>query len=809
MNDHNNIRYNEIYNFAKKYEELGFKMLRILPRSKRPAGTWINGTDAYTDAEYYKENKSYGIGVVGGAASGIYVIDVDNRKDSEKYFDQFGIDISSYRSKTACFHRGNQNKYKLVFRNPNREEMTYLNMIHTEFRADGKHQDIFPPSIHEEGQQYIWETGLDNMIDLPAEIKTVWNMEAHNKNKLIESTKIKSDEKRKTRTGDNVFDIYNKITGGESALRDSGQYVPVGTKWKPISSSNTAGIVIYDGYVISSHHMASDPMANHINPSANGVLAYTPFHMLWYLDYNGDVTAATAEAYRICEKAGYCFDDPGTINNYDELVDRMLEKQADQYNITKPTETVPEDLLRIPGKAQGLVDAFNKSSLIYQPQFAVHTSLAIVATLMGRRFKTENLENLTNFYFSIVGDSSAGKNHCRKFINNVLGMVEITLPTSQNGEEVTYNASKLIIGEEYKSSAGVFRACVKKPSHICVIDEAGMKQQSQNNTDHGQGTKGRLTDIWSCATSMISKGTYSGGDITQKDLEDENKKGAIDDVWNPCVSTFTISTPSTYYAAMKGGDIDSGYLGRHLIVESVYLERDINIDAPRIQDCIGPETLNWLKNIFSAYTYSPNADNFNPAMYMETVNNPLMPPAFIPMHISSEAKQMFKGIFNEIIQKYGNDNPLVMKGMEMTVRISMVVAMSCETTIITAPHVKWSKEYVCYYLGKMVKSAALKIASSQYESDWKEVYELIEGGGTNGANARDFNRKSSAWKGLTPKKQEELLKTIINAADISFVVIDNGKPGIKRTAWVSENNFNVDIHTIVEYDFDKHRQKVI
>jgi len=177
------------------------------------------------------------------------------------------------------------------------------------------------------------------------------------------------------------------------------------------------------------------------------------------------------------------------------------------------------------------------------------------------------------------------------------------------------------------------------------------------------------------------------------------------------------------------------------------------------------------------------------------------------MHIPNETLLMFKAEFMSIIEKYGNDNPLVMKGMEMSVRLSMVVAMSCESIIIQPDHAQWAIDYVCYYLSQMVKAAEFRISSSKYEADWKEMYEIILSGGKDGANSRDFKRKRAVgWLGATPKQQAELLRTIINAEDIVYCKIDN-EIGRKRLAWISQEHFDGEIHQIVPYDFNTHRQK--
>ena len=772
----------EVVAAARMYEDAGFTLLKIKPRSKSPEGTWLTGSrEAVVTADFFETNPKNGIGVVGGAASGIFIIDVDDRVESERYFAEFGIDISSYRKKTASFHRGDPNRYKLVFGNPERENLPYIQLLHTEFRGDDRHQDIFPPSIHESGSKYVWETGLDKIVDLPPEIRVVWNMEVKNREGVKAAVRLKpaANDTRRTRSGENVFEVYNRIIGAENALRMTGQYVQIGTRWKPIASKNSPGIVIYDGIVISSQHMNSDPMVRYINPTSNGVLAYTPFHLLWYIGHGGDVTAATAEAYRVCEKRGYAFNAADNSVDFTEIL--KLKPQSNGK--------IPEELLRIPGRAQGLVDAYNASAMIRQPQFAVHATLAVVATLMGRRFKTTKLENQTNFFFEIVGDSSSGKNHAKKFIKRALGLVDY-----HSGKN-HYKASALIGGGSYKSYAGLFRACVIKPVHINIIDESGVKQDAQNRSEHGRGIKGGLLDVWSSSLATISKGTYSGGDITFEDVKRAQSSKSLDEVINPCVIIFGISTPAAYYGAMKAGDIETGYLGRHLIVESEYDDRYLNVDAPGIEECIDSSTLSWMRSVFTGYCYGQNPESFDPDIFMANVDNSQISPPFVEMDITRASLELFQEMHHGLIDEYGKDDPLVMKGMEMAVRISMMVAISCETTTIDTDSATWAIKYVRFYLEKMVRAAELKIAGSKYESDWKEIYEVILRGKDRGANERDLFRKSPAWRGATQKQQNELISTINDAQGVKYLTF-RSSGGRKRHAWVAVEYIDPEKHVL-------------
>ena len=77
-----------------------------------------------------------------------------------------------------------------------------------------------------------------------------------------------------------------------------------------------------------------------------------------------------------------------------------------------PFAKIPKHLLSIPGKLQHVVDYYNATAIMPQPQFAVQTALAIGSVVLGRNYTTDQ-NNYTSLYFVCVGETGFGKDRDR------------------------------------------------------------------------------------------------------------------------------------------------------------------------------------------------------------------------------------------------------------------------------------------------------------------------------------------------------------------------------------------------------------
>jgi len=177
--------------YALAYAKLGWSVFPIKPKSKKPKIKWekFQKERATEDQikNWWKKWPDANIGIITGKISDLIVMDIDSQEGGEKYiaaFDELHTTISQKTGKPEAL--------QLLFKHPgDREYPNKAGMLpEVDVRADGGYI-VAAPSIHPNGVRYKWnidptEMGLDDLIDLPDEIKTKFNdlqtTEGNNKN---------------------------------------------------------------------------------------------------------------------------------------------------------------------------------------------------------------------------------------------------------------------------------------------------------------------------------------------------------------------------------------------------------------------------------------------------------------------------------------------------------------------------------------------------------------------------------------------------------------------------------------------------
>ena len=162
--------------YARSYLELGWSIIPINPKNKRPYVKWESfQKNRPTDQdiqEWWNQYPKANIGVITGKISELIVIDIDSRIGREVFAVTFG-EIHD----TISQNTGKDGGLHLFFKHPG--DKIYLNragmLEKVDVRADGGYV-IVSPSIHSNGKKYQWnidplEMGLDDLLDLPEDIK--------------------------------------------------------------------------------------------------------------------------------------------------------------------------------------------------------------------------------------------------------------------------------------------------------------------------------------------------------------------------------------------------------------------------------------------------------------------------------------------------------------------------------------------------------------------------------------------------------------------------------------------------------------
>lgn len=429
----------------------------------------------------------------------------------------------------------------------------------------------------------------------------------------------------------------------------------------------------------------------------------------------------------------------------------------------KPAKNkIPSELLKIPGRLQAFVDWTNESAPKPQPVFAIQAALALGSLVAGRKYVSSN-QNYTSMWFLNVGQSGCGKEHAKTVLEKILEVAGYDDLINEGG---------------YTSAGAVFTRLQSHPCHITIIDEIGKMLQAANDRGsyHEKIVAIKLMESWGRCHGTMRPMQYSGMSLKQTDKDRLQIK-----IQKPAITILGMTTPDTLYNALTHDDINDGYLGRFLIVETP-VGRQLGW---RIQDLSEPpeSIVKWIKHLRTSGTGNlANIDLAGSEPCLTTIN------------ISTKAGSMFDA-FQAKMEKIRIEadkeglGDLFSKINEIAIRVSMIVALSINSKnpVIGEKSAKWACDYVGYHAEHAFRKMADNIETSPRSKLIKKVMLFIESKGEKGAANWEL-MKGTAPRGPlrdTPERdRKEILNTLKTGREI-YKLVTKSKNNKTREAWVS------------------------
>jgi hypothetical protein len=406
------------------------------------------------------------------------------------------------------------------------------------------------------------------------------------------------------------------------------------------------------------------------------------------------------------------------------------------------TLAIPPHLLSIPGKLGIMVDWTNATSKKPQPMFAVQAALALGSVAMGRKFCT-NFENWSSLYFLNIAASGTGKEHAKTAIERCLAAAGL---------------APLIGPCEYTSDSGIDGALLDKPTHIAVIDEFGLLLETgkaKNNPNGGTARK-RLMEMFGRSHSTLQPKGYSMAGLSKAQRAAQGSRV----VENPALSLLGMTTPGTFYNAVGSGSMTDGFLNRFIIVESD-LGRQVGQDTEYVEP--PPELVEWVK----ACRITGAGDIAQLQIDLQHDERPQ--PTIIPFTVP--ALRLFKELEVRCNTRMDELESMGVSEMytrvrEIAMKVSLIVAHSCEASEIGSDHAQWAIDYVCYWADRAIKSLAANVADTPFASLCNEVYNHIQKAGPHGLTEADLARKSNKFKGGDGRMRKSVFDNLAADRDV-------------------------------------------
>lgn len=421
----------------------------------------------------------------------------------------------------------------------------------------------------------------------------------------------------------------------------------------------------------------------------------------------------------------------------------------------------PAHLLDPPGILGLVAQWINATSRKPQPQFAVQAAIAFCATVMGRRYCTDQ-RNWPSLYLLNVGKSASGKEHGKWAVEHLLEACEL---------------SRLIGPASYTSDSGVLSALHRQPSHVTIIDEFGkvLEAASVKHSARAASAMRSLMEAWGrCDGTMRPQG-YSTFGMAARDVDKMEERS----VRNPALTLLAMTTPEAFFEGIGSAAARDGFLNRFLVVESD-IGRQVGQHTSR---ATVPDTvIDWAREI---HAHRGLAD---PDVSASLAAVPKMVP------VRKEALDLFAAFEAECIalmDTHDADGMAEMFGRcnEIAMKLALVVAVASGWQVINVEHAIWSIDYARHYALRTVERLKTSVADSEFEALTKQVLEAIRKAGVDGLTERQINQRCRRFRAIDLRGKTGVLNTLAFTGDVARVEFPpvSGRGG-KRIAWIAADN---------------------
>lgn len=435
--------------------------------------------------------------------------------------------------------------------------------------------------------------------------------------------------------------------------------------------------------------------------------------------------------YKQLENQGWVY---GAIvdTDFEDDEDEPEEDFEEPAPKQKKTSGIPQHLLTIPGVLGTAVDHYNLTSTRYQPQYAVQTALALGSVVLSRHWKTES-DNFSSLYLVNLGATGRGKEFGRTFLERVLEEADL---------------GSLVGPMKYASEAAIMGELAWKPRHVTVYDEFGRLLASTGSSGNTnlRDAQTLLMSVFGQLGGVARPTAYSTNGKTAQQIEAARNQKIV----RPAITLLGLSTPETFFDALSQDDVANGFLNRLLVVNSRQPRR---VEKPKPWKRTPRELLSWI-NAYGRY-----GDGF-----MDTESATEVEDAEV-IEFTSGALRRLDEIEQEVIDYQDDYERVGLDGMfsrsrEIAMRISLIVALSCEKKRIDEKCLNWAWDYVIFYTKEMMENTKRMMGASPNVRIAEKVASVIEAEGPKGMTIYDIGRKVYDFRKLDKRANDEVLHLI-------------------------------------------------
>lgn len=702
-----------------------------------PRGQNSATTDETTIGRWWAQYPSANIGVV-LASSNLVAIDIDPRNGGHITIEEIEARHGPLRSEvTQLTGGGGEHR---VFCVPAGQHVQVPGTLG--LGVDVKHNGyiVVEPSRHISGQQYVWEASSDPLEGAVPSPLPDWVRSVRPAQPPLEHPAARVLDTRE------VLELQSALAVLDPDSRDN---------WKDVGMAlhaTGAGQQAYGIWVDWSRQSAKFDAADQLRVwrsfKPRGLDGLTVAWIFGQAQANGWVNPRSNAAQGVLA--------PPAV----EISERQLE-QAVSKQSAPAQDATPPHLLTIPGMLGQAVDWINATARKPQPLLAVQAAIALGSVVLGRRYRTSN-GNWSMLYLLNVAQSGAGKEHAKYAVETLLEAAGL---------------AALIGAGRFASESSVTSALIDKPAHFSVLDEFGKMLQSasvaQNYAD--RNTLKALMEVWGRSDGVMRPVAYSTAGLSSRQAEDLAKRL----VRKPSLTMLAMSTGDTLFGGLTSAAVADGFLSRYL---TVHADRGRQMAEP-VEDITPSERLvEWLQNAHAGALRTGN---------MTTLPVPHdMEPTPIVVDFDSGALAAFAALERRTHQRMDELDSeglaeMLTRITEIAMRLSLIVAVSCDSLTVQRQHALWACEYVEHHSARNIQMLRERLSEGPFDQLCKEIRRLVVKAGAKGMTERDMDKASRAWRASPDRMRTDALASLRRREEITLVDIPSASGrGRKRQAYM-------------------------
>jgi hypothetical protein len=413
-----------------------------------------------------------------------------------------------------------------------------------------------------------------------------------------------------------------------------------------------------------------------------------------------------------------------TVVEAEKLKEMRLGKLQKQEKLKNPSRELPP----VHTALKTIYSTILSNSWVKQPDLAFGASLALMSTLISRKFTFRGM--CSNLYVLNIAPSGAGKDAPQAQVKKML---------------IDVNAHSLLGAGDYVSDASLMDSLGVKPVRLDVMDEAGgiLKNINSGKSDYN----GKMADVLAeLYTSSNSK--YLGRATA------EGTKGSCD---RPNVNILASTTPTGFSEGISIKAIEKGLMGRFLVFQG-----DPHKEAKRLTAFPGLDaaTKSHLRFLFG---YQP-ADLNTPC-----IGN--IPQACTEIQSTESAELRLDSIFGEFdalrrsTEAHSPLLPIIARLYQQMIKVIMISAASRNANkipFIDVLDVEFGYKTILYYYDTIQEVIERYIFNNNNEREQMKIVNIIkDNGGT--ITKRLLTRKT---RSMNKRTRDSHLEDLIESGEV-------------------------------------------